>query len=65
MPNIEVEIDEEGNASFDYKGFIGDQCIETDGALKEKLRELGIDTKIEEEEVKEEAYRYERREQRA
>ena len=39
---ITVEIDENGNVSADFSGFIGDACLEEEQRLRRELAECGM-----------------------
>jgi len=43
MPSIKVSIDEDGNISMDYVGFIGNSCEKAEDAIKKKLDQLRLE----------------------
>jgi flagellar basal body P-ring protein FlgI len=56
---IKVIIDKKtGKVRIDYNGFIGDECFEEAGKLKEILESLGVDVQEESIERKPSAYAY-------
>ncbi len=56
MKEIIIKVSKDGKVSVDFNGFVGKECFAERTRLEEILRRLGIDTKVEEEVKKPEAY---------